>query len=107
MSNSNKKIGWHVFMESLPNYPQDPFSLIFFSLLGFLFTWMIVFFAIGLLVIMPIGYMGMKDLIYECNTLEIYNQISTTCTTKGWVTFIHNIVSFMITAFLFLGPVKT
>ena len=105
MSNSNKKIGWHLFMEQLPNCPKDPFSLIFFSILGFLFVWLIIFFIIGFLVIMPLDFMGMDKLIYECNTLETYNQITTTCTTKGWVTFIQNIVSFLIAAFMFLAPV--
>ncbi|MBD2509809.1 hypothetical protein H6G91_21335 [Nostoc muscorum FACHB-395] len=100
-----QKSSLEVALESLPiEYRKSPVVLILYSCFLFFFTWFIITFIIWLFVIMPLASMGMKDLIYECTTLQSFNEISKTCTTKGWVTFIHNIVSFSITVFLLISP---
>ncbi|WP_335101570.1 hypothetical protein [Nostoc sp.] len=100
-----KKMTLKVFLDSLPNnYPKNPLFLIIYSCLLFVMVWIIITFSILLFVIIPLGFIGLKDFIYECKTLEYFNEISTTCTTKGWVTFIHNIVSFLITVFIVFSP---
>ncbi|MCC5641620.1 hypothetical protein LC607_01325 [Nostoc sp. CHAB 5824] len=99
-----KKMALKVFLDSLPNhYPKNPLFLIIYSCLLFVSVWIIITFSIFLFFIMPFGLI-MKDFIYECRTLEYFNEISTTCTTKGWVTLTHNIVSFSITVFMLFSP---
>lgn len=106
MSSPHRKIALKVFLDSLPsNYPKDPLFLVIYSFLLFVFQWIMVTFIIGFigfLFIKPLGFMGIRDLMYECNTLENFNQISTTCTTREWVGFF----SFLLTVLMFLTPVR-
>jgi hypothetical protein len=105
--NSRPKMALKVFLDSLPNhYPKNPLFLIIYSCILFVMVWIIITFSIYIFVIFPLGLIGMKDFIYECSTSEYLNEISKTCTTKGWVTFIHNIVSFSITVLMLILPTK-
>ncbi|MDB9305351.1 hypothetical protein PN488_13345 [Nodularia spumigena CS-591/12] len=106
MSSPRTKIALKVFLDSLPsNYPKHPLFLIIYAFLVFIVLWIMITLIIGFIgyiFIMPLGFMGIRDLMYECNRLENFNQISTTCTTRDWVGFF----TFLLTVLMFFTPIR-
>ncbi|BAY92398.1 MULTISPECIES: hypothetical protein [unclassified Tolypothrix] len=89
---------------ALDNLPAElrnnPVFRVIYSCCFFLFMWVIIAFLFWFVFVVLLSYRndGMKSFLYDCSTFAVGSYSSETCTTKGWVSFLLNVSSFIFTA---------